>query len=119
MMEQRANDLAAKCKDHRDRLTRRGYKGDPRIADVLRLLQEIEDFMTGAGTWFSTLKGKFDAAVAGDAPPTAPTIGQVILSSGKPAVIGLDADDVASADALGADAAIGTLTAAVVPPAVP
>jgi len=72
--------------------------------------------MTGAGNWFSQLKAKYDAAIAGDVPPPNPTIGQVILASGKPAVIGLDADDVANADALGTDAAIGTLTAAATAP---
>lgn len=80
---------------------------------VVRIEVEIEDFhMTGSGTFAGQIKATYDKAVAGDAPPTAPTIGQVILSSGKPAVIGLDADDVAAFDALGTDAIGQTLTAA-------
>jgi hypothetical protein len=80
---------------------------------VVRIEVEIEDFqMTAAGTWAAAIKAKYDAAVAGDAPPPTPTLGQIILSSGKPAVFALDADDVAVLDALGTDSGVGTLTAA-------
>jgi hypothetical protein len=80
---------------------------------VARIEVEIEDYdMTASGTWAAQLKTKYDAAVAGDAPPPTPTLGQIILSSGKPAVFAMDADDVANFDALGTDAGIGTLTAA-------
>jgi hypothetical protein len=74
------------------------------------------DMATGAATFAAAVKTAYDKVVAAaGTPPPPPTIGQVILGSGKPAVIGLDADDVAAFDALGTDSGAGTLTAATTP----
>ena len=86
-----------------------GHRRTSTGREVVRIEVEIEDFnMTQGGTWLAQVKAAYDAK----ANPPAPTLNQVILDSGQPAVFAFDADDVANADALGTDVGVGTLTAA-------
>jgi hypothetical protein len=77
--------------------------------EVLVTFEKEANVATQLTTAFAAVKTAYDTAVAGDAPPPAPTLNQIILASGQPAVFAGDQDDYNELNTLVQDATGSTL----------